>query len=645
MQRHKVQFLKSGRRHSRSQQRGVALITTLLLLMLLSGLALAMAWSTRSDMLINGYYRSFRGSFYAADSGLNIGRQEIQNKVMSEIQPGWNAAVPPFVNPTQTASDAHDDIATNYASYTCSNCKINGSGQAASSWPAAYKIVQDVQSGTAVPFVTYVGCVIQDNTPCAGATIPITQYKYQFNYDLVAVGQSRGGEAATVQDHGSLIITAPLTAAGGNTSFAAWGMFIDQFPICSGTLVPGTITGPTFTNGAWTFGTGSTGYTFTDPVGSVSSNFGYQFSNTCDKTSAPSDKQGNTTIAPNFKAGYNLNQSKIQLPQNDFNQKRAVLDGIGASNNPVNNNDLNKGLLDITGAPYPNNGASSGVFLPYTTKDALGNTIAPKFTGGGIYVEGNANITLTPLGTSAQIYTITQGSTTTTVTIDPVANTTTMVTGGTTQVITGVPTQLDPTTLAPKGYDTMLYVDGTVTSLSGPGEGLPAIQDHTALTITAASDVNITGDIRYKQEPVTTAAVGSIPIDTLIPANDTRQALGIFTATGNLILNDTQKNSLGSFDGMLEIDASLAAISNNGSGGLVNNGAQIDTLTIVGGRIQNTIQDIKTNTRNVVFDKRFSSGWGPPWFPSTNLTSGLITPGTPVAKFSRLQWVNHTPFD
>ncbi|PYV81303.1 MAG: hypothetical protein DMG93_15820, partial [Acidobacteria bacterium] len=53
--------------------------------------------------------------------------------------------------------------------------------------------------------------------------------------------------------------------------------------ICSGsTLVPGTISGPVFTNGAWTFGT-SGQYIFTDSVGSVSANSGFQFSDKCDQ--------------------------------------------------------------------------------------------------------------------------------------------------------------------------------------------------------------------------------------------------------------------------------------------------------------------------------------------------------------------------
>ena len=104
-------------------------------------------------------------------------------------------------------------------------------------------------------------------------------------------------------------------------------------------------------------------------------------------------------------------------------------------------------------------------------------------------------------------------------------------------------------------------MDGNITKLAGPGQGKPAINDGTALTITAADNVTITGDILYKSEPVTGTPGASLPpgmppgtpIDTLIPANDTGQALGIFTAKGDIQLANTQSN------GNLEIDASPLA--------------------------------------------------------------------------------------
>src|SRR3954468_9912277 len=81
MRRPKDMSCKLARRPKAQDQDGVALITTLLLLLLMTGLAVAMVFSVNSDMMINGYYRNFRGSFYAADSGLAIARQDIFNQI------------------------------------------------------------------------------------------------------------------------------------------------------------------------------------------------------------------------------------------------------------------------------------------------------------------------------------------------------------------------------------------------------------------------------------------------------------------------------------------------------------------------------------------------------------------------------------
>src|SRR5262249_27556135 len=78
------------------RQRGIALFTSLLLLSLVSLLGLAMVLSVNSDMLINGYYGNYRGSFYAADSGLSIARQALLNTMSATVNTtpcvGWGAA-------------------------------------------------------------------------------------------------------------------------------------------------------------------------------------------------------------------------------------------------------------------------------------------------------------------------------------------------------------------------------------------------------------------------------------------------------------------------------------------------------------------------------------------------------------------------
>jgi len=61
--------------------RGAALLITLILLALLSAASVAMVLLVSSDTMINGYYRNYRGSFYAADSGVNVVVQSIANSV------------------------------------------------------------------------------------------------------------------------------------------------------------------------------------------------------------------------------------------------------------------------------------------------------------------------------------------------------------------------------------------------------------------------------------------------------------------------------------------------------------------------------------------------------------------------------------
>ena len=141
----------------------------------------------------------------------------------------------------------------------------------------------------------------------------------------------------------------------------------------------------------------------------------------------------------------------------------------------------------------------------------------------------------------------------------------------------------------------------------------------------------VTGDLLYKAEPVTFT-----PADTIISANNTGQVLGIFTAGGNVNLANSQSN------GMLEIDASVATIKSGGSGGIVNTGNAINTLTIVGGRIQNTIQNINATARNVWFDRRFlQGGFAPPWFPATTVTASATDAITSiVTSVQRTQWLD-----
>lgn len=627
---------RRGRRHG---ERGVALIMVLVLLMLLTAMGTAMMLSVNSDLMINKYYRDFRGSFYAADAGLAIVRQQIYNQLdarkVFNFDPATQQPLATGVENT-VVKYIQDNYGTNYTA-------VNRDSD---TWPAKFIIDKD----TANLSLTLASCTPKSSSEtivgsCGAITKGTpTSYEYVYKYQIVSYGKAAGAQKATVEETGTLRITADLASSGGTkTSFAAYGMFIDQNTICDGSsLVAGTISGPVWTNGSWTFGTNGA-YEFTDQVTSVGSNFGYQFSNKCYQSAATSYKSGNSTIAPKFALPPVLGAKAAPLPDNDYNQLRAVLDGKGAppctdpsgatcpSATQPSKAELHADLFTVNKTAYPTTGGQ-GVYLPLDT-----STNPPTFDGGGIYVEGNADITLALSGSTGQVYTVKNNGVTTTVTIDNAANTTSVCcdSKGKTLTVSGVPQQIDPNTGEAVRDATMLYVNGSITSLKGPGEGAnnPAIQDGTALTVTASGTVTITGDIRYKTEPVTLT-----PDDTLIDGADKGQTLGIYTAGGDIQLNNKQSS------GNLQIDASIASISAKGSGGLVNTGNSINKLTIVGGRIQNTIKNINATTRNVYFDKRYQKGLAPPWFPSTTISNDGKKEPTLSAQWYRTQWLSKSSY-
>jgi hypothetical protein len=269
-------------------------------------------------------------------------------------------------------------------------------------------------------------------------------------------------------------------------------------------------------------------------------------------------------------------------------------------------------------------------------------------TGGGILVEGNANVTLTAsnpttgtfAGDSLQVVTVVQGSTTTTVTINLTDNTTTIQSGASSTVVNGVPTQYDSTG-TPVRDAAMVYVNGRINSLKGPGSGGAAIQDGQAMTVVAANDVIITDDIEYKTKPVTTTQnqIPGTPPATLIPGNDNGQVLGIYTNVGDIRLENC------SGCGNLNIDAALAALDDSGNNTIYNSGSSINTLSIMGGRMQNNMGNINTTTRNIYFDRRFSqNGFAPPWFPSTTVAPTGVSSTVVTPSVQRVQWLNQTPF-
>jgi hypothetical protein len=202
-----------------------------------------------------------------------------------------------------------------------------------------------------------------------------------------------------------------------------------------------------------------------------------------------------------------------------------------------------------------------------------------------------------------------------------------MTSGGISRLFIGVPQDGTVNPARPVS-GTSLFVDGSITALSGPpavdGVTPPAIGRQTALTITAQRNITITGDVKYSDPIVSPTGTPSAGSDNF------KMALGIYTNNGNIELAPDKAKTDGYLGG-LEIDAALMAVDSNP---LDNKGRVEGTilytadrgpstkarLKIVGCRIQSNISDIRFKSRLVFYDPRFENGeFAPPFFPGIEM--------------------------
>jgi Tfp pilus assembly protein PilX len=695
-------YALAAARNSAKRSRGVALITTLILLALLGALSVALSLLVSSDTMINGYYRNYRGAFYAADSGVNVVVESMKNAIANAANE--NAAYPnaPLPidgvnvatltnNAVNTMNASHTtafpaNFSTSYTPFENEYYTIGDTG----SWHGQFEVVSITFKPPTFTATNYAN----DSASCwapTQATCPPTnvandqdlQWTFNYPYTIVVQGQSSGSEAEQVTESGTITWqSAPGGAANAGMLFSKWGAYITNFSACQGPLTPGNMTGPFFTDGQWNFGNfTSPGYTFNGTVGQVAANVSWWNNNNCtNSANAPTGfKQ------PNFVGGFAKSQNVVTPPADTFSQATAILDAKGipaCTSSPCPTDtaptaaELNAELKTIGGTTYPATGTPpTGVYIPYYTSGSnkvfgcnagSGSTISScSGSAGGFYIQGNASITLsatTTGGNPTQTYSIVQGSTTTTIVVNNTAGTTTVTqNSGTPVVLQGVPSQLDPNTGAAVSNDdpsgsavnpTLVYVNGNITGLTGPtsgGNALPAIQNNVGVTVTASGNINVTGDLEYESN--------SLPVNSsdVLQTSSNAGVLGIFT-NGNINLNGD-----GGSGNNLTVDASLAALSGatdgTGTSGFctsssssisacgVSNSDNIGTWTILGGRAEDQAHGVNISQGNTLYDQRFASGgFGPPWFPTSQPQPGA----TPTSAYSQVQvlrgsWAENRP--
>jgi Tfp pilus assembly protein PilX len=604
-----IQRASTKRRARGGRERGAALLVALLCMTLLFALALALLLSTTTDTLISASYRASEEAFFAADAGIAVGRRAIARSMAEQITAVASNPAHAYRPDSQVLPDSAS--APNSAFFRDVSARAadiaNDESRSTLANESRYQIeVVALEGGPTT-------------SPVRNPTNGLESYVY--TYEIKSTGRSRFGARAEVIERGELQTQLTAAAKLNRVPFSIYGTFFDRGDPGNGlVLVSGTFTGPVHTNSHLAFSSHNT-VIFRDRVTQGDGQIVY------DGSSIPIPGDGMQGIVVG--RGAFSQDKRVPLPKNNFVQELAVVNGSGyvgdgdsasvGGNGRVTPDALSAGLSDAQGRPAQKtaNGVAPGVYVS--------SSEGTEITGGGIYVSGSAQIALSTSGDS-QVINIVQGGTSSTVTINYAgAGTTTLTTGGVTRTFTGVPmdSSLGAAQAAP---GISLFVDGSITSLSGPqavdGQVAPAISPKTAMTITSQRDIVVTGDIKYA-DPV----IG--PDGSPLPrTNQNSSVLGIFTNDGNVVLQPDPARTDAA--GNLEIDAAIAAFNSNTSndagkleGTIVYGSGQPRggaVLRIVGTRIQSNIANIKYRKRGIFFDPRLAGGqFAPPFFPGIEI--------------------------
>jgi hypothetical protein len=582
---------------------------------LLLALAMSLLLSTTTDILISNSYRASEEAFFAADAGIAVGRRSMQFALAEQIGLYRDGSVKPYLPDSQVLPDSTSEPNSPFFSAIEARAVeiANDGGRSTLENGSRYQIQVLFLEGGPV------------TTPARDPRTGVEAYA--FRYAIRSTGRSERGARAEVVERGSLLtqVTVVTETTRSRKPFSSYGTFFDNgVPQGNLVMVSGTFTGPVHTNSHLRFSSNNN-VVFRDEVTQVDGTIEYDRG----EVPIPDGSIKGVTVSP----GAYTQSDYVPPPQNNYVQELAVVDATGMVTNPettpvdgngrVTADALRNNLSDAHGNQPAMNGGDIAPGVYVASND--GSTI----TGGGIYVNGDAEITLSTAG-DTQVIDIAQGGHTSTIRIDNANQTTTLSSGGTSRTFSGVPmdASINPDRPTP---GISLFVDGSVTSLSGPpsngGASGPAIASQTAMTITAQRNITITGDIKYA-EPVVNA-------DGSLAGNVTENGsiLGIFTNDGNVVLSPDPAYTDGGGDS-LEIDAAIAAFNSDKSNdnGKLEGTIQYDPasspsrasrLVFVGARIQSNIGYIKYRNRAMYFDPRLRQGnFAPPFFPGIEIKSG-----------------------
>ena len=519
----------------REGERGFALISALLVMLLAAILGVTFMSTVTGERSISSNVHIARGALLSADAGVRVTQQALANMAKAKLDSlvsVWSGTGPIITNPQ-----------------------------------GVFPVGAITTSGTNPRFNASATIAFTDST-----LTPSSQF-YDYTYTTSATGGFGAAGTRSIQTTGVLRVSVSRGSFADYLVFTNIHLTPSNNPIwfTSNTKFDGRV----HTNGEFRFVNKPE---FQDLVTSVDPNAWYN--NTGSPVELNSDH--NSTIdVPAFYGGFDRSEPAIALPTNSFSQQNAALGRDPADLTSPSNSQINTALGLGSGSSAP----LSGVYVPH----------AGSSVNGGIYVQGTVDRMTNSIDAYGnQVYTVKQGSSTTTITVNQTSNTTRIVAGATTTDYTGVP----------RGVS---YVNGSVSDLRGPdrvsGSPPPAIAQNTQMLLAATGDVVIQRDITYEGYP------------------NSQNVFGIFSSAGSVRVGS------GAPDGM-NLDAFVMA-SGPGQSFRVDgydSGQPRGTFNLRGGMVEyyyGAFGTFNSSTgtqatgfgRNFQYDRR---GVMPPYFPTTD---------------------------
>ncbi|RTI17027.1 DUF4900 domain-containing protein [Thermus scotoductus] len=177
-------------------------------------------------------------------------------------------------------------------------------------------------------------------------------------------------------------------------------------------------------------------------------------------------------------------------------------------------------------------------------------------------------------------------------------------------------------------FNGVIYVDGGVESLEGPGRNgnqpTPALASFAQITVAASGTIRIQGDLTYEIPPCTSPSRRN-PDGTITPANcpnpQAQNILGIYSQDGDVLIGENAPDNV-QIHATLMSSSGVVAVEN------YNRTRARGTAYLLGGIIEKyygafgtfnstTGQQQTGYGRTFVYDPRLRRGLAPPFFPTT----------------------------